>query len=57
LKDLEEDPPLHDSILKNMLTLLFERNADVMITDNFFFFFFFFFFYAPGHSALRGNSR
>ncbi len=52
-QDSEGDTPLHDAISKkrdDMLALLLERNADIMITNNNGF-------NALHHAALRGNPR
>ncbi|KAK7580384.1 hypothetical protein V9T40_001013 [Parthenolecanium corni] len=51
--DLEGDTPLHDAIAKkrdDMLTLLLDHNADIMLTNNNGF-------NALHHAALRGNPR
>lgn len=53
LQDLEGDTPLHDAIAKkrdDMLTLLLDHNADIMLTNNNGF-------NALHHAALRGNPR
>ncbi len=53
LQDSEGDTPLHDAISKkrdDMLALLLERSADIMITNNNGF-------NALHHAALRGNPR
>ncbi len=52
-QDLEGDTPLHDTIAKkrdDMLTLLLDHNADIMLTNNNGF-------NALHHAALRGNPR
>ncbi|KAK6622873.1 hypothetical protein RUM43_008724 [Polyplax serrata] len=51
--DSEGDTPLHDAISKkrdDMLTLLLDHNADIMLTNNNGF-------NALHHTALRGNPR
>jgi E3 ubiquitin-protein ligase mind-bomb len=53
LQDSEGDTPLHDAISKkrdDMLTLLLDHNADIMLTNNNGF-------NALHHAALRGNPR
>ncbi|KAK6632230.1 hypothetical protein RUM44_007261 [Polyplax serrata] len=53
LGDSEGDTPLHDAISKkrdDMLTLLLDHNADIMLTNNNGF-------NALHHTALRGNPR
>lgn len=53
LQDSEGDTPLHDAISKkrdDMLTLLLDRNADLMVANNNGF-------NALHHAALRGNPR
>jgi E3 ubiquitin-protein ligase mind-bomb len=53
LKDSEGDTPLHDAISKkrdDMLALLLDHNADIMLTNNNGF-------NALHHAALRGNPR
>lgn len=52
-QDLEGDTPLHDTIAKkrdDMLTLLLDHHADMMLTNNNGF-------NALHHAALRGNPR
>ncbi|EEB19731.1 mind bomb, putative [Pediculus humanus corporis] len=52
-RDSEGDTPLHDAISKkrdDMLTLLLDHNADIMLTNNNGF-------NALHHAALRGNPR
>ncbi|KAF4517391.1 hypothetical protein B566_EDAN007643 [Ephemera danica] len=52
-KDSEGDTPLHDAISKkrdDMLTLLLDHNADIMLTNNNGF-------NALHNAALRGNPR
>lgn len=52
-QDSEGDTPLHDAISKkrdDMLTLLLDHNADIMLTNNNGF-------NALHHAALRGNPR
>ena len=53
IQDSEGDTPLHDAISKkrdDMLALLLDKNADIMITNNNGF-------NALHHAALRGNPR
>ena len=53
LQDSEGDTPLHDAISKkrdDMLSLLLDHHADIMITNNNGF-------NAIHHAALRGNPR
>ena len=53
MQDSEGDTPLHDAISKkrdDMLALLLDKNADIMITNNNGF-------NALHHAALRGNPR